>query len=437
MKKYVFVLYLCISGICSAQTGQAELDKFNAAFRKNIEKLEDVYSFRGASFICDYGRNGTFEPVIFDFLKSWDLAPERPLLIFYSKSADSLFIWLFADNSVHYHGQQISHQELVSLENKLRASISVENARGYKKWKNGKLRGSNLSMKKGKAKSWKDITTELTDVLLPAELRPYMIGKGHLFVLPELNIGQIPFWLLTPYGNGAFLADSMSFSFVPHVCGFTEFIESKTGIGASNEMYFNDPLIIGNPSYDSRLGLSALPGAESEARSIAEMMKAEALTGGDADLNKVKKRMKMSDILYFATHASCSMENILDSSWIAFAPNSTNDGRLFLREVQRMMLDCDMAVLSACQTGYGLVMEGGFVGLGRAFFKAGVDFTTMSLWSVNDEATSYLMVQYMLNVGQSHYYQPAEPLRKAITETRKKYPHPAFWAPFVLFGFTY
>jgi CHAT domain-containing protein len=415
---------------------QSDTQRFRKAFQENIEELLAVYNFRGVNFVCNYREDAAYEQVVFQFLQHWDSAAQKPALLFYSKTRDSLFIWMFERGNMHAHAQAITDDSLIHLERKLRESLRVENTRGLSEEE--KTRGTNLALKEGKKKSWEPATAALTRVLLPMELRPYLSGKGHLFVLPELNIGQIPFWVLQPFGNGSFLVDSMSFSLVPHVCKFEEFAQQNDSLGYFRALKFNKPLVVGNPKYDQGLNLSDLPGASAEAMEVAAILNCQALVGNDAAVSAVKSKFRNADLIYLATHASCSMEDILRKSWIAFTPDGDyNHGLLTLYEVQRMMINCRLAVLSACQTGYGQVLEGGFVGLGRAFFKAGVDFTVMSLWSVNDEATRFLMTRFMQQTLKPCAYQPAQPLRRAILETKARYPHPALWAPFVLFGFTY
>ena len=55
----------------------------------------------------------------------------------------------------------------------------------------------------------------------------------------------------------------------------------------------------------------------------------------------------------------------------------------------------------------------------------------MSLWSVSDEATLYLMDRFQLAAMTN---VPAEALRLAMLDARTKYPAPALWAPFTVFG---
>ena len=93
-------------------------------------------------------------------------------------------------------------------------------------------------------------------------------------------------------------------------------------------------------------------------------------------------------------------------------------------------------VLSACQTGLGKDIKGeGLVGLTRGFMYAGAARVVVSLWSVNDKATSDLMTKFyekMLKHGE----RPAAALRAAQVEMwkQKQWQSPYYWAAFTLQG---
>lgn len=90
-------------------------------------------------------------------------------------------------------------------------------------------------------------------------------------------------------------------------------------------------------------------------------------------------------------------------------------------------------VLSACETGLGEVKNGeGVYGLQRGFLVAGSRYILMSLWKVEDEATSELMTRfyrYWLDGTDIH-----EAFRKAQDNLRQKYTHPYYWGGFILLG---
>lgn len=114
--------------------------------------------------------------------------------------------------------------------------------------------------------------------------------------------------------------------------------------------------------------------------------------------------------------------------------NLTNveDGILTADEISRLDLsNTRLVVLSACETAKGEIdpVEGVY-GLQRAFKMAGVQTIVMSLWKVQDEATSMLMGQfytYLTDGVEKH-----KALWKAMMDVREKYKDPYFWAGFVM-----
>lgn len=75
--------------------------------------------------------------------------------------------------------------------------------------------------------------------------------------------------------------------------------------------------------------------------------------------------------------------------------------------------------------------------LARSFMLAGANHVIMSLWSVDDEATAYLMNRFLFHLQKPSRFMPSEPLRQAIRDTRKKFPKPSQWASFSLIGIDY
>ena len=115
-----------------------------------------------------------------------------------------------------------------------------------------------------------------------------------------------------------------------------------------------------------------------------------------------------------------------------FSLTNVEDGILTADEISRMDLsDTKLAVLSACETARGKVDPvDGVYGLQRAFKMAGVQTIVMSLWKVQDDATSILMThfyEYLMSGEERH-----RALWKAMMDVRDVYKDPYYWAGFVM-----
>ena len=112
------------------------------------------------------------------------------------------------------------------------------------------------------------------------------------------------------------------------------------------------------------------------------------------------------------------------------------DGFLRLNDVFRMQLDAELVVLSGCRTGLGKqVRSEGMIGLARGFLHAGTRKIVVTLWNIDDRATSELMSRFyraMLQDGLS----PADALRRAQSSIRRdpRWAHPYYWAAFTYIG---
>ncbi len=111
-----------------------------------------------------------------------------------------------------------------------------------------------------------------------------------------------------------------------------------------------------------------------------------------------------------------------------------NDGVLEVHEVYEMDLtQTDLVVLSACETKLGKRSRGDdIIGLNRAFIYAGASSVIATLWKVNDRATKDFMIAFYKQL--KHGKSKAEALRTAQRKIRATYPHPYYWAGFVLTG---
>jgi CHAT domain-containing protein len=72
------------------------------------------------------------------------------------------------------------------------------------------------------------------------------------------------------------------------------------------------------------------------------------------------------------------------------------------------------------------------LGITRGLFCAGATTLVLSLWNVHDESTAQFMTRFYR--GISNGVAPVSALREAMRDVRQSYPHPYYWAPFVVAG---
>ena len=112
-------------------------------------------------------------------------------------------------------------------------------------------------------------------------------------------------------------------------------------------------------------------------------------------------------------------------------PEGVEDGILTAAEIASLDLNsCDVVVLSACETGLGEITDEGVFGLQRAFKNAGVNTIIMSLWEVDDKATSLMMQSFYRNLMKGT--SKRDSFTAAQNDVRKKCPDPRYWAAFIM-----
>ena len=126
----------------------------------------------------------------------------------------------------------------------------------------------------------------------------------------------------------------------------------------------------------------------------------------------------------------------INGSWAI--PDSIDDGKLTALEIAQLDLrGLDLVVLSACQTGLGEITGDGVFGLQRGFKKAGAQTIVMSLWKVDDEATTFFMTTFFENINieggrPTNKYEAFKTAQKELRGNRDKYSDKNCWAAFVM-----
>ncbi|NJM87886.1 MAG: CHAT domain-containing protein [Hydrococcus sp. RU_2_2] len=189
-------------------------------------------------------------------------------------------------------------------------------------------------------------------------------------------------------------------------------------------------LVIGNP-VPMPYNLIPLPGSETEAKAIAEILATQPIIRDKATEATVLEKISQAGTIHFATHGLLNDQQAWQSA-LALVASQNGDGLLTAGEIFDLKLQADLAVLSACDTGRGKITGDGVIGLSRSLLTAGVSSVVVSLWEVPDKPTASLMVEFYRNLQKSP--DKAQALRQAMLTQMKLTPSPRDWAGFVLIG---
>lgn len=182
-------------------------------------------------------------------------------------------------------------------------------------------------------------------------------------------------------------------------------------------------------------GFSRLANVESEIRSLKRLLGGRVLVNDAYVRSNLQKEIQTHPyaIVHIATHGLFT-GNIDDSFLLAL------DGKLtidlldeYIRSSQYREEPLDLLTLSACQTAAG--DDDAALGLAGICLKAGAKSSLATLWAVNDQTTSCLVIDFYTHfMGQD--VQKAQALRIAQEKMilNPRYSHPYFWAPFLLIG---
>jgi hypothetical protein len=106
MKKfYLFFAFLLFSiSVTCAQDSAFIIRSFNQYYKKSIDKLRDLYGMRGAGFVCetDGYRDVNYLSIVNSFTQEYLSLSNKTGILFYSHDADTLRIWLYKNNLLHF-----------------------------------------------------------------------------------------------------------------------------------------------------------------------------------------------------------------------------------------------------------------------------------------------------------------------------------------------
>ena len=238
------------------------------------------------------------------------------------------------------------------------------------------------------------------------------IGERHLVIVPHRGLYYLPFQAL--HDGKSYLIERREVSFAPSAVVLQQCL-------ARSEPQFRTALLLGVA--DERI-----PGVHQELHALDQIFGGIKRYSDEAATAEVlRENADAVDVIHLACHAQFRSDNPL------FSALKLSDGWFTARDAYGLKLNCGLVTLSACETGMNAVAPGDeLMGIARGFFSAGSPSVLMSLWTIDDEATTELMECFYSELARTK--SPASSLRHAQIKLLKKKPHPFFWSPFVLYG---
>jgi tetratricopeptide (TPR) repeat protein/CHAT domain-containing protein len=323
-------------------------------------------------------------------------------------------------------------------------------------------------------------------------LRPSLKGATQIVVAPDGDLNRLPFEAL-PAAEGELgdsLIDTLCFSYV--VCG-RDCVRPVTPSEATG-----DAVVVANPNFDladhggtgaalasnemlarnlrtNSIVFRPLPETLEEGRLVAEALGVTPLLRDQATVTAVRN-CRSPRIVHFATHGfflkdglpggksdllladspgeelrfrpETGLHNPLLRSGLALAgantflsgghlPSAAGNGLLTAEDIAGInLMGTEMAVLSACDTGIGVVRAGeGVYGLRRAFAVSGARTLVLSLWPVGDAAARLLMTDFYGRIISDDSLPRAEALRQSMLAMKARDSRPWYWAAFICQGY--
>ena len=257
-------------------------------------------------------------------------------------------------------------------------------------------------------------------------------------------------WLMRPLEPALASLAATTLVFVPDGALWTipmaslhdgeQFLIQKYALAMTPGLNLTDPRPLPQPARVLAAGLtqavqgfSPLPYVEAELQAIAKLYQSDLLLNQEFQVSRLENTLARGifPIVHIASHGQFSSD--LDHTFIL-----TFNDKLTLERLDQLLgplrfgdEPIELLTLSACQTAAG--DERAALGLAGVAIKAGARSALATLWYINDQASSELVVEFY-----RHLRAPSVSRATALQRAQihllgdPDYQHPAYWAPFLL-----
>lgn len=303
---------------------------------------------------------------------------------------------------------------------------------------NTNIENFNFSLKNKDLKGFKKIGNGLYKDLI-APFNKYLEGHD-LIIIPDKNLWHLNFDLLITENTSSNNPKDFSYLLKDHAVSYensASFLSEKIDKAFNNSkdciaFSYTSSTLVGD------LIENDLPGSRKEIEYISNVMGDDLYydnLGGEQSFKEIAKDYA---IIHLALHGEVDSKNP-ENSKLFFTKNedTLEDDVLYSHELFTLKLPVRLAVLSACNSGYGKVLDGeGVISLGNAFQYAGVKSLLISSWEVSDDSSPELMLLFYENLKSGMNKSIALQLAKLkFLENASSFRSaPFYWGSFYLVG---
>lgn len=222
---------------------------------------------------------------------------------------------------------------------------------------------------------------------------PSVVDKHSYIVSPAGAIHQLPIEALS------LNPDSASYFGISHAVSYQysllQLINTPDRVQATVNLF-----AIETP----HLGFPVLPGSKQEVDFLRKQFKTHKYIAEETTDSVFYDALNKKNIIHLSSHAVAGDSNS--------QPYIVLKNKLYLGQIQFNTAQCPLIVLAACETGKGITLQNeGMLSLGRTFLSKGVGGVLSSRWSIDDEATSFLIKTFYKELKKGK--EPAVALKEA------------------------
>ena len=278
-------------------------------------------------------------------------------------------------------------------------------------------------------------------------MQEHLVGKRRVYFAPDNNLSDIAIEYLND-GQQTFFEkyEVYRLSSTKELCRDYSETTALKSITIFGDIDYNTELVAekrGGISFGKlKYGREEINGIKSFVNKTFKTTVYDGKKATEKQFRELSKRNPM--ILHVSSHGEydsgdkINETDAMENSLLALSGANVgsddilNDGIITAADVAQMNLrQCDMAVLSACNTGIGGKGTDGIFGLQRGFKNAGVHSLLMSLKPVYDESTAKLMIAFYQGLAQGKSKRESL-LNAQNTIKATGYKDGKYWAPFIL-----